>query len=173
MRIVEGDVWKRRGLTLLWGPDDLSSLAKPVEVKSIRELISFARAWPEELPSNAGQTLVVAGVEGCLDCLSPDDAGAWIENDLRPALLSFQEEYEGQAALVLWLPTGQRRVTMNRASESYSWKCNAPFAGREIEFGRILWGGAESDVGRILDSRHTNRDPDGAAWIGLHHPRLS
>lgn len=173
MRTVEGDVWKRGGLSLLWGPEALGEIAKPAEVASIRDLFALAGKWPQDLPSNGGQTLVVAGVEGCIDCLSPEDAAEWIEGDLRPLLLNFQEEYEGQCALVLWLPTGNRRITMNRANETYLWKCNAPFSGREIELGRILWGGAESDAVRIIDIRASNRDPDGAAWIGLHHARLS
>ena len=173
MRTVESDGWKRGGLSLLWGPEALAEIAKPSEVASIRDLFKFSHNWPEDLPSNTGQTLVVAGVEGCLDCLTPEDAAEWIEGGLRPVLLSFQEEYEGQCALVLWLPTGHRRISMNRANETYRWKCNAPFPGREIEIGRILWGGAESDAERIIDGRAANRDPDGSAWIGLHHPRLS
>ena len=88
-------------------------------------------------------------------------------------LISFQDEYQGQAALILWLPTGGRRIRMNRANEAYLWRCGAPYSGREIEIGRILWGGAEGDAGRILYADETNRDPDGPAWIGLHHLRLS
>ena len=136
MRIVDGDVWKRGGLSLLWGPEALGDIAKPAEVASIRELFMLVRAWPGDLPSNAGQALVVAGVEGCLDCLTPEDAAEWIEGDLRPVLLSFQEEYEGQCALVLWLPAGHRRISMNRAIETYLWKCNAPHSGHEVEIGR-------------------------------------
>lgn len=173
MRTVEGDVWKRGGLSLLWGAEALGEIAKPDQVASIRGLFRLAKNWPDELPSNGGKTLVAAGVEGCLDCLSPEDAAEWIEGDLRPALMSFQDEYQGQCALVLWLPAGHRRVSMNRASESYLWKCNAPYSGREIEIGRILWGGAEGDAGRIIDPRTPNRDIDGPAWIGLHHLRLS
>jgi hypothetical protein len=173
MRTVEGDLWKRGGLSLLWDPEALREIAKPAEVASIRDLFKLSRNWPDDLPSNTGQALVIAGVEGCLDCLTPEDAVEWIENDLRPVLLSFQEEYEGQCALILWLPTGQRRISMNRANETYLWRCNAPFSERQIEIGRMLWGGAEGDAGRIIDSRTSNRDPDSSAWIGLHHPRLS
>ncbi len=112
MRTLEGDVWKRRGLSLLWGPEALAELAKPEKKASIRDVFYVSRSWPEELfPATVAKTLVVAGVEGCLDSLAHlKDAESWIENDLRPVLLSFQEEYEGQAALVLWLPTGRRRI---------------------------------------------------------------
>lgn len=74
MRTLDGDVWKRRGLSLLWGPEALAELAKPEEVASIRNVFQISRSWPDELPSNGGKTLVVAGVEGCLDSLVPEDA---------------------------------------------------------------------------------------------------
>jgi hypothetical protein len=173
MNVVTGDVWKRRGLSLLWSPEAFGQVARPAVAVSVRGFFALAKSWPAELPCDGGDALVVVGFEGCLDCLTPDDAETWIENDLRPVLISFQNEYQGQAALIFWLPTGGRRIRMNRANEAYLWRCGAPYSGREIEIGRILWGGAEDDAGRILDSHVTNRDPDGLAWIGLHHLRLS
>jgi hypothetical protein len=173
MRTIEGDGWKRGGLSLLWGAEALADLASPAEVASIRDFIGYASHWPQTLPSHTGRTLVVAGVEGCLDCLSPDDGRSWIEEDLRPLLLRFQEEYEQQRALVLWLPTGQRRIRQHPARETYSWQCAAPSSGEAIELGNLLWGGAEEDARHIIDSRSANRDPFGPGWIGLYHPRLS
>ena len=38
---------------------------------SIRQFFALQGNWPEELPSNGGKTLVVAGLEGCLDLLTP------------------------------------------------------------------------------------------------------
>ena len=98
MRTVEGDVWKRVGLSLLWGPEALGEIAKPAEVASIRDLYKHSRGWPENLPSNAGKTLVVAGVEGCLDCLTPEDAEEWIDADLRPVLLAFRKSMRAMRA---------------------------------------------------------------------------
>ncbi len=96
-----------------------------------------------------------------------------LKSDLLPAVLAFQDEYSLEAALVFWLPTGKNRVKMNRATEAYSWVCSAPHSNQHLDLGRILWAGAEGDVGRIIDPDCTNTDPDGPAWIGLHHPRLS
>ena len=45
--------------------------------------------------------------------------------------------------------------------------------GKTVPVGRCLWAGADSDTRRILDRREANQDPDGAAWIGLNHPRIS
>jgi len=129
--------------------------------------------WPDDLPSNEGNTLVVAGLEGCMDLMEPSEAETWLREELLPAILTFQDKFALEASLVFWLPTGKNRVKMNRATEAYSWICAAPFSTRQLDLGRILWAGAELDVGRIIDQKTANFDPDGIAWIGLHHPRLS
>lgn len=173
MKILQGDVWKRRGVSLLWGGEALSVLAQPQSVVSIRQFFALVGTWPDDLPCNDGNTLVVAGLEGCIDLMDPIEAEAWMKSDLLPAVLAFQDEYSLEAALVFWLPTGKSRVKMNRATEAYSWLCSAPYSNQHLDLGRILWAGAEADVGRIIDPDCTNSDSDGPAWIGLHHPRLS
>jgi hypothetical protein len=173
MRLVQDRSWSRRGLSLLWGPELLAEIAKPGEVLSVREFYRLARNWPEDLPSGEGRTLVVAGVEGCVDLLPPVEAQDWLEGELRPRVLGFQDEYDSQAALVLWLPDGRRRVRMTPATESYIWACAGPWRNETIPLGQALWSGAEGDVGRILDPRENNQDSDGPGWVGLHHPRIS
>ena len=76
---------------------------------------------------------------------------------------------QGAGVLVLqrWFRKAYRRIRMNRATEAYSWICAAPNSGQTLDLGRILWAGAEADVGRILDDSQPNKDPDGPAWIGL------
>lgn len=173
MRLVRDKSWARRGITLLWGAKALKDLAEPGEVGSIRKLFELAVQWPEELPNGGGKSLVVAGIEGCLDALTPEDGELWLEQELKKVILGFQTEYEGQAGLILWVPSGRQRIRMNRAAEQYLWRCGHPFGEREIELGRILWAGAESDAGHLLDPEEKNQDPDGPAWIGLHHLRIS
>jgi hypothetical protein len=173
MRLVQDRSWSRRGVSLLWGPETLAEIATPGEVLSIRGFFGLAGHWPADLPSGGGNTLVVAGVEGCVDVLPPEEAARWLEEELRPKILAFQGEYDSQAALILWLPSGRSRVRMRRATESYNWHCTPPWGNQTIPLGQILWSGAESDVGRILDPRERNQDADGPAWVGLHHPRIS
>lgn len=174
MRLLKDrTTWTRRGFALLWGADALATLAEPAEVVSIRKFYEWAKNWGGDLPSGDGSTLIVAGVEGCLDALSPEHGEQWLERDLKPRMLSFQDEYERQAGLIFWLPAGRDRVVMKRSTEHYLWRCAPPATESTLELGRILWAGAESDAGRILDPDQKNQDPDGPAWIGLHHPRIS
>lgn len=173
MKILQGDVWKRRGVSLLWGGDALSILAQPQDIVSIRQFFQMVGNWPDDLPCNGGNTLMVAGLDGCVDLMDPVEGEVWLKSDFLPSVLAFQDEYSLEAALVFWLPGGRNRVKMNRATEAYSWVCSAPYSNQHLDLGRILWAGAESDVGRITDPDCANNDPDGPAWIGLHHPRLS
>ncbi len=110
---IVGDVWTRRGFSLLWGAESLRSVAVPKEIFSMRQFLRLSRqGWPEDLPSVGGDALVVSGLDGCLDAMSPSDAVAWIEAGLVPILRDFQSSqgYDGQAALIFWLPGGRSRV---------------------------------------------------------------
>ncbi len=172
MKVHRDQTWTRRGFSLLWDVDALARVVEPAGVVSLRKLFALARDWPAELPGTAGDALVVAGLEGLLDALAPDDAGTWLENDLKRLMLEFQNEYEGVAALVFWLPSGRKRLTMSRATEEYFWK-RSPAREPHLPLGRCLWAGAESDAARILAAADPDPDPDGKAYVGLYHPRIS
>jgi hypothetical protein len=40
----------------------------------MRACLGLHTSWPDDLPGHGGDALVVAGLEGCLDVLTPDDA---------------------------------------------------------------------------------------------------
>lgn len=134
MRIVHNPNWSRRGCSFLWSSTTLAELGNPSEVSSVRQFFELGRGrpWPRDLPSGNGNTLIVAGLEGCLDTLTPDDAETWLERDLKARMLAFQAEYEGQAGLVFFLANGQKRLQMNRATESYTTKALCPVCGVEM-----------------------------------------
>ena len=173
MQLLRQRRWLRRGFSMLWDAQSLTRVARPDQVVSMREFFSLARQWPEDLPASDGDALVVGGVEGCLDVLSADDAVLWLEEDLKRLILEYQDFYRGDAALILWLPSGAKRIHMTASTERYTWRLSAPHADQSIDLGRYLWGGAEADVARIIDTDDQKADYDGPAWVGLHHPRIS
>lgn len=173
MRTHRQGGWMRRGFSLLWAPRVLMEIVAPSAVLSIREFFELRKAWPEELPGAEGDALVVAGLDGCLDSLSESDALVWLETDLKTAVLSFQEHYQGQAALIMWIASGRSRVGMDLADEEYFWKASPGRDAVRLPLGRCLWGGAEADAERILVSEEKDPDFDGEAYVGLYHPRIS
>lgn len=172
VRIRYNRGWPRRGFAILWEATTLVEIVSPAEVVSLRQFFVMAKDWPEDLPAADGNAMVVSGMEGCLDVLDADDAERWIETDLKEAVLSFQDHYQGQAGLIFWVPSGRHRISMKGASEQYFWKHRSSGADG-LPIGRLLFSGAESEVERLLNSEDENVDYDGKHWIGLHHPRIS
>jgi len=166
MKQLLDTIWQRRGVSWIWDDEALNLVGTPGQVFSLRQLLCFDGQWPDDLPSNNGNSLVVAGLDACLDLMSPDDAEAWLGNELKHAILSFQDFYEGDASLVFWLPAGQRRIHVQTARDAVVWRCGAPNGDRQIDFGRLLWGEAREYPQEILLAA-------GAKAAGLFHLRIT
>lgn len=163
------DAWARRGLTLLWGADALRELATPDQVMPLRTLFGERLKWPIDLVSNGGRALVATGLEASLDCLTPADAETWISTDLRDLVREFQDAYQGERALVLWLPSGAQRVTYDAPNDAWLW---ATAGNGRLPLGRLLFSGAERDVERVSPAGWRG-SAEGLGLIGLRQARLS
>jgi len=166
MKQLRDTVWQRRGTSWLWDAEALTQVCLAREAWSLRQFVQATGNWPEDLPSNENNTLVVAGLDGCLDLLLPSDAENWLETEMKESILSFQEFYDGQAALVFWLPSGADRIVINSATDAVSWRCAHPKAHESLDFGRVLWGEAHEYPQEILLR-------DGAKPVGLFHLRIT
>lgn len=164
--------WPKRGFAILWDTTVLGRLVHPHKVVSLREFFGMVDNWPDELPAAGGDALVVAGMEGCLDVLTSEDAKSWLSGDLKEAILSFQDFYEGQAGLIFWTPSGRHLVSMKGATEEYFWK-HRDSGSDGLPLGRLLFAGSENEVERIMDTDDEAADYDGKYYVGLHHPRIS
>jgi hypothetical protein len=169
MRSLLDTVWQRRGASWLWDAEARNQICAASEIWSLRQFLRASKApgnWPDDLPSNGGRTLVIAGLDGSLDLLTPTDAEAWLDDAIKPAILSFQDEYGGNdAALVFWLPGGQERLPINPVNDEVRWLCHTPH-GHQIDFGRILWGQANEYPQEILLR-------EGGKPAGLFHLRIT
>ena len=165
MRQLRDTVWRVRGTSWVWDEEARNQICVASEVWSLRQFLRAKGNWPDDLPSNGGRTLVVAGLDGSLDLLTPTDAEAWLGDAIKPAILSFQDEWGSDGALVFWLPGGHSRVRANTATDEVGWLCHAPH-GHQIDLGRILWGQANEYPQEILLR-------DGGRPVGLFHLRIT
>lgn len=128
--------------------------------------------WPDDnLPLINDQTLVVAGLESCIDALTPEEAIAWLEETVYQSILSYQQEVAdggSQAALIFWLAE-QRRLDYQTSDDTYYWHCGTEYRGEKIPLGQCLFNGAHHDLRQIhvVDQKKKER------WVGLYHPRIS
>jgi hypothetical protein len=159
-------VWKRRGTSWLWDEEARNLVCEAAQVWSLRQFLQSVGNWPDDLPSNGNDTLVVAGLEASLDLLTPEDAEAWLGDAIKQAILSFQDFYGGVAALIFWLPAGQGRIKFHPATDSIEWRCAAPSSESLLAFGRILWGEANEYPQEILLR-------EGSRPVGLFHLRIT
>jgi len=170
MRQVLDTVWQRRGTSWLWDEEARNTVCAAGEVWSLRQFLQAAiptgNGWPEDLPSNDNKTLVVAGLEGSLDLLAPEQAEIWLEDTIKRAILSFQDAYAGEAALIFWLPRGDSRLRVQASTDAVSWLCEAPHRGSKLDFGRLLWGEANEYPQEILLR-------EGGKPVGLFHLRIT
>lgn len=166
MRYLIDTVWQRRGTSWIWDEEARNQVCAAREVWSLRQLLLAVGQWPDDLPSNDNNTLVVAGLDGCLDLLAPEDAEVWLSDAIKDAILSFQSHYEGEAALIFWLPSGQGRIKVNPATEAVTWRCAAPHGQETLDFGRVLWGEAGDYPQEVLLR-------EGARPAGLFHLRIT
>jgi hypothetical protein len=60
------------------------------EVWSLRQFLQSQGRWPDDLPSNDNQTLVVAGLDGCLDLLAPNGEKSGWEKRLKAPFSRFR-----------------------------------------------------------------------------------
>ena len=57
-------VWQRRGTSWVWDEEARNQVCVAGEVWSLRQFLQSVGNWSDDLPSNANNTLVVAGLEG-------------------------------------------------------------------------------------------------------------
>lgn len=161
--------WKHRGISLLWDADSLNGLCSSDQVISIRQFRSlYVSAWDgvdEYLIDD--KTLVVAGLESCIDSLDPEVATDWLRENLYKEMVDYQREVAGgstEAALILWI-ADQRRLEYNVSESAWKWHCAGEHKNEQIPIGLCLYNGSQNDVQEI-------KSKDGVL-LGLYHPRIA
>lgn len=173
VNVAGGTRWQRTGVSLIWKPEFLHKVSPQGDTLSLREFYAMKEAWPDALPLPGGKAVAVSGLEGMLDILDDTNAESWLQQDFRHAILSFQDNYGGDCALIFWLPNCRNRFSFDSAQERYLWKRRGASTENMLQLGRLIYAGAETELERITDSGEPDADSDRDAWAGLYHPRIS
>ncbi|MCX6876430.1 MAG: hypothetical protein NTW21_21870 [Verrucomicrobia bacterium] len=169
------DVWKRKGISVLWDVAGLASLGSLQTAISLREFFLWnADDWREDSTharfSGGARRIVVAGLEAALDCMEPEAAEEWMAQQLLPVINRCAEIlFEGGTggALLFWMVKHDRfRVKLENGE--ILWTCDGEHRDRKILFSHGLWNGAYRDVQRIAPLR-TETEPG----LGFYLQRIS
>ena len=170
---IEIDNWKRQGHSILWDVASLASFCKPEQAVSLRQFVRFhAKGWEgiDDLLIRE-RALVIAGLEGSLDALEPAVAVTWMEQNIYPAVVSFQKTvaYGGsEAALIFWF-SDQRRFEYRESEQAAYWECSKAHGKHQIPVGRCLWNGSEPNGQEI----RVKVDGKSARHVGYFLQRIS
>ena len=154
---------------MIWDADLLNGLCTSDQVVSLRQFRQLhTSGWLEaDLALVDEQALVVAGIEGCVDALPPEEASDWLRQTIYNAMVSYQREVASggsEAALIFWI-VDPERLDYHTSEDQWYWHCGGEFKGQQIPIGRCLFNGAASDLKEIQDSS--------GKPLGLFHPRIS
>lgn len=163
------DVWKRRGINILWSGSALTELQAAPKVVSLRRFFELqALGWPDdEIPWVDDAALMVAGLDVAIDALPMEEADDWIEQQVYSKILDFQDCFEGQASLIFWMADEKRWFEV-AGDNAFEWYLDGDYKGQRLALGRCIWNGAQNGVRRIEVSENGKSN-----WIGLHHHRIS
>lgn len=164
------DVWKRKGINILWSGIALNELGAASKVISLRRFFELYDAgWPEDLiPWIDDNALMVAGLDVAIDALSPEEAEPWIEQQVYTKIQDYQSNFDSQCSLIFWMADHSRWKEKPDEVE-YDWHLTGKHQDQLLPIGRCIWNGAQNGVRRI-----ETIDPSGKHhWIGLHHHRIS
>jgi hypothetical protein len=170
--LLSDDIWMRRGISILWDAEALATVCTPRQVLSLRQFLLLHEAgWPEaELSLVNDARLVVAGLESAIDALPPDEAVAWLERTVYPAIISFQENVAGggtEASLILWI-ADHKRLDYHTSDDTHYWHCGTEYKGQQLPLSRCLLNGAQDGLRRIQAGAKKTE-----IGVGLFHPRIS
>jgi hypothetical protein len=115
MREMSSSAWLRRGSSIVFDKHSLGELITEGCLISLREALSWMKAWPSQAPGQ-GQTVLVGGLEACLEVMPQEDAEAFLRNRVKPLVLEFQSRWD-QRGLVFGFGTPEWSFQVTAARE--------------------------------------------------------
>jgi len=161
MRDMSASSWLRQGSSIVFDKTKLGPLVTSGCLISLREALSWIEHFPLA-PKNGADTVLVGGLETCLDLLPASDAETWVRTHVRRFIVKFQNEWD-RRGLVFGFST-PNKVIHQISDDEVLFKSN----NKVIRLSHALWNGtATVDVARLVtDDREVNT-------VGYHVRRIS
>ena len=164
MREESGTRWQRRGSSIVFDSEILSPLLIGQSLISLRTFLGWLEDWPDDPPGDS-KTILVGGLEPCLELYTPEEAESFLRYRIRPVVEEFQTRWD-QRGLVFGFGKPSRAFQLDPTSDEMTYIRQDR---KVIRLAYSLWnGGAAMDLTQIV--RPTNKGND---VIGYYVPRLS
>ena len=164
MREMSSSAWRRRGSSIVFHRDLLVPLIEAGAMVSLREALSWVKNWPPE-PPTGGNTILIAGLETCLEVMVPVEAEDFLRRTIRPFLLECRSRWD-QCGLIFGFGCSEKRFCVDPQE-------NILFVhldGTKIRLSEGVWNGAARDELFSLMTLDAAKNRD---VVGGYHVRLA
>ena len=166
MKRMGNTSWKRRGSSVIYGKSLLTPFVASSSMISLREALSWRGNWPDEPPGDV-DTILVAGLEACLDTMEANEAYDFLRQTVRPLIIAFQNRWD-RRGLIFGFNCSSRKFEIDAQEQVIFIGVKA---NTRIRLSNGLWNGAASDeLYEISDAPISGKRYEVG---GFHVPRLS
>ena len=153
--------WQRRGSSVVFHKEMLGPLIAAGCLVSLREALAWMQGWPADPPGN-GETVLVGGLETCLDVMPTEEADRFLCARIKPYIQEFQSRWD-QRALVFGFGCSASRFQVDPFEDVL-------FTGpsdKVIKLSAGLWNGAaKHDLYRLfMRNVATGKDEVGGFYV--------
>jgi hypothetical protein len=166
LRELSATTWQRRGSSIVWDRDALGPLLSADCLVSLRKALSWRGGWPVE-PPGSGSTVLVGGLETCLEILAPEEAERFLRGTIKPFIVEFQAHWD-QRGLVFGFGTSAHSFQLQGSTEELLFVRRDR---RAVRLSFAMWDGSSTlNLTRLL--REDTQFRNGVA-IGYYVQRIS
>ena len=166
MEEMSGTAWLHQGSSVVFDQLTLGRLIADGYLMSLRQALGWMGDWSAAPPGDA-PTVLVSGLETCLEVLPPSDAEQFLRCRIKPFIYEFQRHW-GQRGLVFGVGVTGKAFRTTMADEEILFV--RPDRTR-VRLSRFLWDGSSSlNVARLLREDGETRKP---ITVGYHVQRIS
>jgi hypothetical protein len=165
MKEMTGQSWLHRGSSVVFDKNLLAPLVTKGGLISLREILTWVDAWPDDPPNNS-KTVFVSGLETILGVLPPKESEEFLHKQMKPLIQEFQEHWD-TTGLVFGFCGPSNKFEID-PHENVIYKISDT---QKVQLSSGLWNGnASQDMFLLLvKDTTTNKSVQG----GFHVPRLS
>jgi hypothetical protein len=163
MREMSSSAWQRRGSSIVFHRNLLVPLIEAGAMVSLHEALSWLTNWPTD-PPKGGKTVLIAGLETCLEVMVPPEAENFLRRTIRPLLIECRSRWD-QCGLIFGFGCSEKRFCVDPQDNILFLSLD----GSTIRLSEGLWNGAANDeLFCLMTPQEKNRDV-----VGGYHVRLS
>mgnify|MGYP000856175355 CR=1 FL=1 len=166
MQELTYDSWRRRGSSVVFDKVTLGTLIAEGCLVSLREALSWMNSWPDPPPVNSN-TVLIGGLETCLELLDPRDGEAFLQQRIRPFIQEFQHHWD-HLGLVFGFGCSEKRF-FEDPFENVLFRIPG---GKDIQLSSRMWSVAASQDLCALHMRDPQKKTERLRG-GYHVRRLS